>query len=50
VEYSNDPLARIKIIVTGTTAGAQSTFGVTRSMKVDNVHVLKGHYERADLA
>jgi hypothetical protein len=46
VQYTSDPLARIKIVVTNTTAGAQTTFGVTPSMKVDNVQVLKGHYER----
>jgi len=46
VDFTADPLARIKIIVTNTTAGAQTTFGVTPSMKVDLVQVLKGHYER----
>ena len=46
VEFIPDNLAKIKIIVTNTTGGAQTTFGVTPPMKVDNVQVLKGHYER----
>jgi len=46
VDYSNDPLARVKIVVTNTTAKEQTTFGVSAGMKVDNVQVLKGHYER----
>jgi hypothetical protein len=46
IQYTSDPLARIKIIITNTTSGQQTTFGVVPSMKVDNVQVLKGHYER----
>ena len=46
VEYTADALARIKIIVTNTTGREQTTFGISPSMKVDNVQVLKGHYER----
>jgi len=46
VQYISDPLARIKIVVTNTTGREQTTFGVTPPMKVDNVQVLKGHYER----
>ena len=46
VEYTSDPLARIKIIITNTTSGQQTTFGVVPPMKVDNVQVLKGHFER----
>src|SRR4030095_9052541 len=46
VEYNSDPLQRIKIVVTNTTGREQTTFGVTPPMKVDNVQVLKGHYER----
>ena len=46
IQYTSDPLARIKIIITNTTSGQQTTFGVVPAMKVDNVQVLKGHYER----
>ena len=46
VEYSADALARIKIIITNTTAHAQTSAGPVPPMKVDNVQVLKGHYER----
>jgi hypothetical protein len=46
VEYNSDPLQRIKIVITNTTGGEQTTFGVTPPMKVDNVQVLKGHFER----
>jgi hypothetical protein len=46
VTYTPDPLARVKIIITNTTSGQQTTFGVVPSMKVDNVQVLKGHFER----
>lgn len=46
VDYVNDPLARVKVVVTNTTGREQTTFGVSPSMKVDNVQVLKGHYER----
>jgi len=46
VEYNSDPLQRIKIVITNTTGGEQTTFGVSASMKVDNVQVLKGHFER----
>ena len=47
IDYSNDPLARIKIVVTNTTGGAQTSSGATMPrFRVDNVQVLKGHYER----
>ena len=46
IQYTSDPLARIKIIITNTTSGQQTTFGVVPAMKVDNVQVLKGHFER----
>lgn len=46
VTFTPDPLARVKIIITNTTSGQQTTFGVVPPMKVDNVQVLKGHYER----
>ena len=47
IDYSNDPLARIKIVVTNTTGGAQTSSGATMPRyRVDNVQVLKGHYER----
>ena len=47
VEYTSDPLARIKIVVTNTTGGAQTSSGATMPRyQVDNVQVLKGHYER----
>ena len=47
VEYSNDALARVKIVVTNTTGGAQTSSGATMPRyRVDNVQVLKGHYER----
>ena len=47
VEYTSDPLARIKIVVTNTTGGAQTSSGATMPRyTVDNVQVLKGHYER----
>jgi hypothetical protein len=47
VEYTSDPLARLKIVVTNTTGGAQTSSGATMPRyKVDNVQVLKGHYER----
>ena len=47
VEYTSDPLARIKIVVINTTGGAQTSSGATMPRyRVDNVQVLKGHYER----
>jgi len=47
VEFTSDPLARIKIVVTNTTGGAQTSSGATMPRyTVDNVQVLKGHYER----
>jgi len=47
VEYSSDPLNRIKIVVTNTTGGAQTSSGaIMPRYTVDNVQVLKGHYER----
>ena len=47
VEYNSDPLARIKIIVTNTTGGAQTSSGaIMPRYTVDYVQVLKGHYER----
>src|SRR6186997_391936 len=47
VEYTPDPLARIKIVVSNTTGGAQTSSGATMPRyTVDNVQVLKGHYER----
>jgi hypothetical protein len=47
VEYTSDPLSRIKIVVTNTTGGAQTSSGATMPRyQVDNVQVLKGHYER----
>src|SRR4030095_15565547 len=47
VEYTSDPLARIKIVVTNTTGGAQTSSGaIMPRYTVDNVQVLKGHYER----
>jgi len=47
VEYNSDPLNRIKIVVTNTTGGAQTSSGATMPRyTVDNVQVLKGHYER----
>ena len=47
IDYSNDPLARVKIVVTNTTGGAQTSSGfIMPRHKVDNVQVLKGHYER----
>jgi len=47
VEYTPDPLARIKIVVSNTTGGAQTSSGATMPRyTVDYVQVLKGHYER----
>jgi hypothetical protein len=47
VEFSQDQLQRIKIIVTNTTGGAQTSSGFTMPrFTVDNVQVLKGHFER----
>jgi len=47
VEYTPDPLARIKVVVSNTTGGAQTSSGATMPRyTVDNVQVLKGHYER----
>jgi hypothetical protein len=47
VEFVPDPLARVKIVVTNTTGGAQTSSGATMPrFRVDNVQVLKGHYER----
>lgn len=46
IDFTNDALARVKVIVTNTTAKEQTTFGVSAGMKVDNVQVLKGHFER----
>jgi len=47
VEYTSDPLARIKIVVINTTGGAQTSSGATMPRyRVENVQVLKGHYER----
>jgi|SRR5215203_2834879 len=47
VDYTSDPLARIKIVVSNTTGGAQTSSGATMPRyTVDYVQVLKGHYER----
>ena len=47
VEYISDPLNKIKIVVTNTTGGAQTSSGATMPRyTVDLVQVLKGHYER----
>jgi hypothetical protein len=47
VEYSSDQLNRVKIVVTNTTGGAQTSSGATMPRyTVDLVQVLKGHYER----
>ncbi|HEX6168191.1 MAG TPA: hypothetical protein VFZ33_00765 [Chitinophagaceae bacterium] len=47
IDFTADPLARIKIVVTNTTGGAQTSSGATMPRyRVDNVQVLKGHYER----
>jgi len=46
VQYTADPMNRIKIVITNTTAGSQTSAGVTPSMKVDNVQILKGLFER----
>jgi hypothetical protein len=47
VEFSPDNVRRIKIVVTNTTGGAQTSSGFTMPrFTVDNVQVLKGHFER----
>ena len=47
VEYNSDPLQRIKIVITNTTGGAQTSSGFSMPRyTVDNVQVLKGHFER----
>ena len=47
IEHTSDPLARIKIVVINTTGGAQTSSGATMPRyRVENVQVLKGHYER----
>ena len=47
VEFIADPIRKIKIVVTNTTGGAQTSSGATMPRyTVDNVQVLKGHYDR----
>jgi len=46
VEYSSDNVRRIKINVTNTTGGVSSAAGQLPSIKVDNVIVAKGFFER----
>lgn len=47
VEFISDPIRKIKIVVTNTTGGAQTSSGATMPRyTVDNVQVLKGHYDR----
>lgn len=47
VEFSPDNVRRIKFVVTNTTGGAQTSSGFTMPrFTVDNVQVLKGHFER----
>ncbi len=46
VEYSPDEVRRIKIIITNTTGGVSSLAGQIAPLKVDNVVVVKGFYER----
>jgi len=47
VEYNSDPVQRIKIVITNTTGGAQTSSGFSMPRyTVDNVQVLKGHFER----
>lgn len=47
VEFSPDNIRRIKFVVTNTTGGAQTSSGFTMPrFTVDNVQVLKGHFER----
>ena len=47
VEFTPDVVRRIKIIITNTTGGAQTSSGFTMPRyTVDNVQVLMGHFER----
>ena len=47
VEFTPDNVRRIKFVVTNTTGGAQTSSGFTMPrFTVDNVQVLKGHFER----
>lgn len=47
VEFSPDPIRRIKVIITNTSGGVPTTSGASMPRyTVDNVHVLKGSYER----
>lgn len=46
VEYSPDEVRRIKVIVTNTTGGVSSLAGQIPALRVDNVVVVKGFFER----
>lgn len=47
VDFTADPIHRIKIVVTNTTGGAQTSSGFTMPRyTVDNTQVLKGSFER----
>lgn len=47
IEFTADPVHRIKIIITNTTGGAQTSSGFTMPRyTVDNTQVLKGSFER----
>lgn len=47
IEFSQDQVQRIKFVITNTTGGAQTSSGFTMPrFTVDNVQVLKGHFER----
>lgn len=45
-EYSPDIVHRVKFIVTNTTGGVSSIGGQLPRLKVDNIVILKGNYER----
>ena len=46
VEYAPDEVRRIKVIVTNTTGGVSSLAGQIPALRVDNVVVVKGFFER----
>jgi hypothetical protein len=46
VEYSPDAVRRIKVIVTNTTGGVTTPAGQLPTLKVDNIFVAKGSFER----
>lgn len=46
VEYTPDDVSRVKVIISNTTGGVNTTSGLAPKLKVDNTVVLKGNFQR----